>query len=83
MGYMDQSGTTYFSPPTCTTDLLNEVDKYLPNDDINIDENMSKINENIYKWLNNTTFDNIFSNYDEVKKIYLNFIFIFYSIFFK
>lgn len=62
MGFMDSSGTTYFSLPYCT-EPLNERNVGLPISFKN--KNTTKqidMDESISRRLNNTTFDSEFSN---------------------
>ncbi|XP_026818822.1 uncharacterized protein LOC113557478 isoform X1 [Rhopalosiphum maidis] len=55
IGYMDSSGTTYFSPPSYITDTLNDINLYLANT-VNYDHRIEKIgiNENVCNWTKNT-----------------------------
>jgi len=55
IGYMDSSGTTYFSPPSYVTNTLNDINLCLVNS-VNYDHRIEKIetNENLRNWTNNT-----------------------------
>lgn len=55
IGYMDSSGTTYFSPPSYITNTLNDINLCLVNS-VNYDHRIEKIetNENLRNWTNNT-----------------------------
>ncbi|XP_025202373.1 uncharacterized protein LOC112599613 isoform X2 [Melanaphis sacchari] len=61
IGYMDSSGTTYYSPPSYITNTLNDINLYLTNT-VNYDHRIEKfgINENVCNWTNNTFNDNEF-----------------------
>jgi len=69
IGYMDSSGTTYFSPPPYITNTLNDFNMYLSN---NIIEK-KKINKTAYKEeeYNTTSDSGLIKPYDSVRKIYL------------
>ncbi|CAI6360832.1 unnamed protein product [Macrosiphum euphorbiae] len=55
VGYMDSSGTTYFSPPSYITNTLNDINLYLANT-VNYNNKIEKMemNENVCNWTNNT-----------------------------
>jgi len=55
IGYMDSSGTTYFSPPSYITNTLNDINLYLANT-VNYNNRIEKMemNENVSNWTNNT-----------------------------
>lgn len=59
VGYMDVSGTTYFSPPPYITDTLNDINLYLSH---RVNNNITQLNESTYNRTNNTVCDNEFSN---------------------
>ncbi|XP_015367821.1 PREDICTED: uncharacterized protein LOC107164491 [Diuraphis noxia] len=58
LGYMDSSGTTYYSPPSYITNSLNDINSYLANT-VNYNNRIEKmeINENVCNWTNNTFSD--------------------------
>lgn len=58
VGFMDVSGTTYFSPPPYITDTLNDINLYLSH---RVNNNIIQINENTNR-ANDTVCDNEFSN---------------------
>ncbi|KAL4089521.1 hypothetical protein QTP88_024542 [Uroleucon formosanum] len=55
IGYMDSSGTTYYSPPSYITNTLNDINLYLANT-VNYNNRIDKMemNENVCNWANNT-----------------------------
>lgn len=55
VGYMDSSGTTYFSPPSFITNTLNDINLYLSNTVSynNMIENID-VKENVCNWTNNS-----------------------------
>jgi len=55
IGYMDSSGTTYFSPPSYITNTLNDINLCLANT-VNYNNRIEKIemNENVCNWTNKT-----------------------------
>lgn len=62
MGYMDSSGTTYFSPPTYIADTLNDINLYLSNSIKNNRITNFEANEKFFKWENNAVPNDEFSD---------------------